>query len=82
MRNLLSITAIMMALAVAGCDEGKLGPQGPPGPPGLQGTRVRLADRVLSVNAATPARRARRAHSVPPDRPVRKVIPQRQPFAF
>ena len=39
MRSLLSITAIMMALAVAGCDEGKLGPQGPPGPSGPQGSQ-------------------------------------------
>jgi hypothetical protein len=39
MRSLLSMTAVMIALAVAGCDEGKLGAQGPPGPPGPQGSQ-------------------------------------------
>jgi hypothetical protein len=39
MRSLSSITAIMMAIAVAGCDEGKLGPQGSPGPSGPQGSQ-------------------------------------------
>jgi hypothetical protein len=39
MRSLLGIAAIMIALAVAGCDEVKLGPQGPPGPSGPQGSQ-------------------------------------------
>jgi hypothetical protein len=37
MRQLLSISAIITTLAVAGCGQPAPGPQGPPGPAGAQG---------------------------------------------
>jgi hypothetical protein len=37
MRKLLSMSVVVAALAVAGCNEGKMGPPGPVGPQGPQG---------------------------------------------